>query len=134
MGIRIFTPATARRSLAVIRPAAESMCRVFRVMERERPETIASDQAVQPRYFSMALELTATLDRLREAGVQVKDPRTGLIDFPARRAGRAVLLCWKVGEPDLGFWHEVEAGFAGRQPVQEDGQWEEGPAEPEKRR
>ncbi|MBA2379128.1 MAG: DUF2203 domain-containing protein [Blastocatellia bacterium] len=52
------------------------------------------------------------------AGVQLKDHQTGLIDFPSMRGGRVVLLCWKLGEGDsIEWWHESEAGFAGRQPL-----------------
>ena len=125
MGIRIFTPHTARESLVAIRPTAESMCRLYRVMERRRPATLTADQPVNPAYFALVRQLTAALGELKDAGVQVKNPRTGLIDFPARREGRLVLLCWKVGESSLGFWHELEGGFTGRKPVDDDGPWSE---------
>jgi hypothetical protein len=55
---------------------------------------------------------------LHGEGVQLKDYTRGLIDFPAIRDGRVVLLCWELGEPErIEWWHEVEAGFAGRQPL-----------------
>lgn len=55
---------------------------------------------------------------LHEDGVQLKDYDRGLIDFPCMRDGRVVLLCWELGEPEkIEWWHEVEAGFAGRQPL-----------------
>ena len=55
---------------------------------------------------------------LHEDGVQLKDYNRGLIDFPCMRDGRVVLLCWELGEPEkIEWWHEVEAGFAGRQPL-----------------
>ncbi len=132
MPVKHFTPESARRLLERIRPAAEIMSRAYRVMERIRPARILPDQRVEPRYFAMAQALLGAMDSLREAGVQVKDPGAGLIDFPARRAGRTVLLCWKVGEPTLDFWHEEDAGFAGRRLVDEDGPWEggaEGPSD-----
>jgi hypothetical protein len=50
-------------------------------------------------------------------GVQLKDFDSGLCDFPHLRDGRVVLLCWKQGEDRIAWWHEVEAGFAGRQPL-----------------
>ena len=50
-------------------------------------------------------------------GVQVKDLDVGLVDFPAWRAGRVVLLCWKLDEPGIGWWHDIETGFAGREPL-----------------
>ena len=55
---------------------------------------------------------------LNDEGVQLKDYTRGLIDFPSMRDGRVVLLCWQLGEPErIEWWHEVEAGFAGRQPL-----------------
>lgn len=53
---------------------------------------------------------------IHEAGVQLKDYDRGLIDFPSMRDGRIVLLCWQLGEGDkVEWWHETDAGFAGRQ-------------------
>lgn len=58
-------------------------------------------------------KLTAELDNL---GIQIKDYERGLIDFPAMRGGRLVLLCWQLGEGDeIEYWHDVDAGFNGRQ-------------------
>ena len=54
----------------------------------------------------------AALDR---QGIEVKDPDRGLIDFFSEREGRVVYLCYLLGEPDLAYWHELHAGFAGRQ-------------------
>lgn len=60
-------------------------------------------------------ELTEKLDSL---GIQLKDFARGLIDFPCMREGRVVLLCWKLGEGDrIEWWHDIEAGYAGRQPL-----------------
>jgi hypothetical protein len=56
---------------------------------------------------------------LRELGIELKDYFTGLIDFPALMDGREVYLCWRLGEAHVAFWHELDAGFAGRQPVAE---------------
>jgi hypothetical protein len=50
-------------------------------------------------------------------GIKVKDLQVGLVDFPAWRDDHEVYLCWKYGEDDIQFWHEIEAGFAGRQPI-----------------
>ena len=54
---------------------------------------------------------------LRAMGCILKDVNTGLVDFPTIRNGRQVLLCWRYDEPAIGFWHDAEAGFAGRQPL-----------------
>jgi len=58
-----------------------------------------------------------TLAELDEIGVQVKDLDKGLLDFPSVMDGRDVLLCWKLGEKEIGFWHTPEDGFAGRKPL-----------------
>ena len=55
--------------------------------------------------------------RIDDAGVQVKDLDEGLLDFPAQRGGEQILLCWKVGEPEVAYWHGVDEGFAGRKPL-----------------
>jgi hypothetical protein len=51
----------------------------------------------------------------RQGGIVLRDLDRGLIDFPAIRDGREVYLCWVEGEPDIGYWHELDAGYAGRQ-------------------
>ena len=58
-----------------------------------------------------------TLAEIDEIGVQVKDLEQGLLDFPSVMDGNAVLLCWKPGEKEIGFWHTEEDGFAGRKPL-----------------
>jgi len=62
-------------------------------------------------------EFAAAFRALDEAGVVVKDVDAGLVDFPSRRDGRDVYLCWQVGEDDLAWWHGTEEGFAGRKPI-----------------
>jgi hypothetical protein len=56
---------------------------------------------------------------LKDLGVELKDYFVGLIDFPAVMDNRKIYLCWRLGEPEVGHWHEVDAGFAGRQPILE---------------
>jgi hypothetical protein len=60
-----------------------------------------------------------TITEIDEIGVQVKDLDSGLLDFPCRLDDQVVLLCWRMGEPSIEHWHTVEAGFKGRQPVDE---------------
>jgi hypothetical protein len=59
-------------------------------------------------------ELQVLVDELRSLGVELKGPE-GLVDFPAQMDDREVYLCWKMGEPEVMFWHEIDAGFKGRQ-------------------
>jgi hypothetical protein len=58
-----------------------------------------------------------SLKAIEAAGVHVKDANTGLLDFLSHRDGRVVYLCWRYNEPEVGHWHDLEAGFAGRQPL-----------------
>ena len=62
-------------------------------------------------------EARDTLLEIDEIGVQVKDLEKGLLDFPCVMEGQTVLLCWKLGEKEIGFWHTTEDGFAGRKPL-----------------
>jgi hypothetical protein len=59
------------------------------------------------------------VEEILSIGVQVKDIDTGLLDFPYKLEGEVVLLCWKMGEQDIEWWHSIEDGFGGRQPVDE---------------
>ena len=69
-------------------------------------------------YAANLMEMTSMIGRLEELGVQLKDFGRGLIDFPSMRDGRVVLLCWQLGEGDqLEWWHDLDAGFAGRTPL-----------------
>jgi hypothetical protein len=73
------------------------------------------------RHVSEAfLRLRDAAGRLREMEVVLRDLDRGLVDFPALREGREIYLCWQEGEPEIGFWHEPEAGFAGRRPLADD--------------
>jgi|SRR5256885_11807448 len=71
-----------------------------------------------PAYVAILIEVSSLTGELETLGVQLKDYARGLIDFPSLRDGRVILLCWQLGEGDqLEWWHDVEAGFAGRQPL-----------------
>ena len=69
-------------------------------------------------YVKALYEIGKLTTELHELGIQLKDYSRGLIDFPCLRDDRVVLLCWQIGEGDqIQWWHELEAGFAGRQPL-----------------
>jgi len=59
----------------------------------------------------------ALIHRIQATDVLIKDINLGLLDFPALKDGHEVYLCWQYGEKDIAFWHEIEAGYAGRQPI-----------------
>jgi hypothetical protein len=129
---RTFTLAEANEALDDLRPVAERMVDLRRhhraalAKRQELAERIgsngggltASDVAeADAEAEQLANALEACVDRLQAEGVQVKDVDTGLLDFPAVRDGEEVLLCWRVGEGAIEYWHGLDEGFAGRKPV-----------------
>ena len=70
-----------------------------------------------PLYLKYMLEFTEAIQEIQALGVQVKDLGKGLVDFPYEYEGRIVFLCWKPDEDEINWWHETDAGFAGRQPL-----------------
>lgn len=77
----------------------------------------ADTESLQNEIRALNRRIRANLDAILDMGVIVKDLTEGLIDFPALRGGREVYLCWKLGEDGIHWWHEIEGGFAGRQPL-----------------
>jgi hypothetical protein len=65
----------------------------------------------------LAEELAVALDDLDELGILVKDLDTGLVDFPSELDGEPVLLCWRLGEDEIAWYHDHDDGFAGRRPL-----------------
>jgi hypothetical protein len=63
--------------------------------------------------------LSDEIERVRSLGGEIKDLEIGLVDFPSRRGGEDILLCWKLGEKSIRFWHPVDGGFASRRPIDE---------------
>jgi len=61
--------------------------------------------------------MRALVEEIEALGAEVKDLELGLVDFPAERDGETVLLCWRVGEDEIAYWHGLEEGFAGRRPL-----------------
>lgn len=68
-------------------------------------------------YIETLQQLADGSQLLQAIGIQIKDYEQGLIDFPSLKEGRVILLCWKLGEEKIEWWHETDAGFAGRQPL-----------------
>jgi len=129
---RFFTPEEANEALVRLRPVAEEMVQSSGVLAQaqiRQAELVAriagnggdlTPGEVRAAAEEVAQAADAVADcvrRLDEAGVQVKDLTEGLLDFPARLDGEDVLLCWKVGEPEVAFWHGLDEGFAGRKPL-----------------
>jgi hypothetical protein len=84
----------------------------------ETPSQSATETQQTESDLEKKLDRLQTLvDELSEVGCELKDYQTGLVDFVGRHLGRDVYLCWKLGEGKIGYWHELQTGFAGRQPV-----------------
>ena len=127
-----FTPAEANSALSEVRPVAERLVAVrerMRELERSPGELAtaidgngggyaASDlSAAAVELSGLADAAIACVEKLEELGVRVKDLDLGLLDFPARRDGLEVELCWHVGEEAVQYWHGLGEGYAGRKPI-----------------
>jgi hypothetical protein len=125
----IFTPDLANRSLPLVRRIVEDIVVQFarwqaRVREFELASATNSVSEPNPRaaeleqeVASLAAELEHYHQELGELGIEFKDYVLGLVDFPAERDGHPIYLCWRLGEPAVEYWHERDAGYAGRRPV-----------------
>ena len=101
-----------------VRDREERLNRILRGRPKDsRPDDLYSEEVEQVKQdLERDVErLQSFIDELQELGVEFKDPVIGLVDFPAKRHGVEVCLCWKLGEPSVGFWHTVDSGFQGRQ-------------------
>jgi hypothetical protein len=80
------------------------------------------DKAIDARNRrdAVAAKLRGAVEQVQELGCVVKDLDTGLIDFPTLFRGEEVYLCWRLGEPAIGFWHGVDEGFRGRKAIDQD--------------
>ena len=70
-------------------------------------------------YVESVSHLMFLINQIKELGVLLKDVDKGLCDFPYMRQGRVVYLCWQLGEESIGYWHDIETGFGGREPLDE---------------
>ena len=125
--MKIFTVQEANALLPNVRIIVGKIQRAHRRLSKYREDAkkaaAAADQgggglADGLAYATILTALTQQITELEALGVQLKDFERGLVDFPSLRDGRVVLLCWQLGEGDeLEWWHDVDAGFAGRTPL-----------------
>lgn len=125
--MKLFTLEEANSLLPSVRPIVKSIQRSHRRLSSFQNSARRAADAAEyggggmrrgSDYARLLVELSLLAGQLESLGVQLKDYRQGLIDFPSMRDGRVVLLCWKADEGEqLEWWHDVEAGFAGRQPL-----------------
>lgn len=129
---RYFTREEASAALPAVRELAEQLVghrRALAEAQLERAELVAqiagNGGSIDPGEIvkldeRVTKELTGVarcVNGIHQLGAVVKDPDSGLVDFPALRDGEEVLLCWQVGEDEIGYWHGLEEGYAGRKPL-----------------
>lgn len=119
------TLAQANEALKTVRPLMEDVMQIRQRILANQPEiwSIVEKSAGNggnPTLSKMVLDFEkfdALIHKIQDTGAQIKDINIGLLDFSALREGREVCLCWQHGEGDIAYWHEVEDGYAGRQPI-----------------
>lgn len=122
---RLFTPEEANAVLPEIRPLLADALAARQDILRLKPELEPTlEKALGNGHHLESSELLDAFDRIKAAlkeiqalGALVKDVNSGLLDFPSLREGKIVFLCWRYDEPSVDFWHDLDAGFAGRQPI-----------------
>ncbi len=127
--MQLFTVDRANRTLPLVRKIVEDVVREHRLWQEGiveldllssgalRELTDARTVSLERKIQAIAREIDSFQAELEGLGIQLKDRRIGLIDFPSELDGRPVLLCWQLGEPSVQFWHDSDTGFAGRQPL-----------------
>jgi hypothetical protein len=119
---RRFTLAQANSALPLVRRIVGDIVKTRGLVERlqaemEQAPGAREQAATQTRLDESVTRLEDYMEELADIGCELKDVQLGLIDFVGRHQSRDVYLCWKLGEEKIGYWHEINAGYSGRQPV-----------------
>jgi hypothetical protein len=121
---RHFTLEEANASLPTVKPVLQKLRDAKDLLTEEEAHSVLADSAPtngggEPgtQVGTAFLEVRQLLLTLQEAGIVVRDIDRGLIDFPAMIDGREVYLCWELGEDEVAYWHELDAGYRGREPL-----------------
>jgi hypothetical protein len=125
MAHRYFTLQEANEVLNLIRPLMDEVQAIRVKILKNQPEAWPAIEKSAGNGGNRALsnmvqdfeKFDALIHRIQDTDVLIKDINLGLLDFPALKDGREVYLCWQYGEEDIAFWHEIETGYAGRQPI-----------------
>ena len=123
-----FTVEQANATLPLVRRIVEDIVAQHRIWHEKlleidllaasgRASDAEQHERLQREAQAVARDIETFRRELIELGIRLTDPRLGLIDFPSTMGVRPILLCWRIGEPEVQFWHDVDAGFAGRQPL-----------------
>jgi hypothetical protein len=127
MDERIFTLAEAQSLLPRLRSLLTEIVEEWEHVRKLNPDVQkARDSAQYDGYSKSGVEYVESVSHLmflihqiKDMGVILKDADKGLCDFPYLRQGRVVYLCWQLGEDEIQYWHDIETGFAGREPLDE---------------
>ena len=119
---KYFTLDQANRALPYISRITDDIRQSYRravSLQEQLDQPVPEDDVdlLRDEYEQTIGRLNRYVDELHDVGVELKDYEVGLVDFPSTHEGREILLCWKSGEDHIEAWHEVHAGFAGRQDV-----------------
>jgi len=132
MAPRYFTLEEANRAVVELLPVVEQMVEHRRrFLDAQERRGALTEQAgsnggdltpgdfaeVENELEEEATTLAVCIERIQSAGAQLKDLDEGLLDFPSLREGEEILLCWRLGEDEIEFWHGPDDGFAGRKPL-----------------
>jgi hypothetical protein len=122
--MKLFSVEEANSLIPTLRPKLLAIQRLYAKVDTLKDEARAAASASESgggmaggtSYVNMLYQIGKLTTEIGQLGVEMKDYTRGLIDFPHMRNGRVILLCWQLGEGDeIEWWHETEAGFAGRQ-------------------
>jgi hypothetical protein len=116
---RVYTVEEAEATLPDVRERLERIQRARQEIFHSSAvikQHVASDGGgfARPEYWDALETLRSDVTDLLERDIILRDPETGLIDFPSEREGKRILLCWRLGEDHVAHWHDPNAGFAGR--------------------
>lgn len=124
---RIFTLSEANRLIPQLEEHLNAVRRAKAVLIRIKDEikkasakaAFGGGSFAGPHYIKALEQISEHLQAIQEMGVIVKDLEMGLCDFPCQQNGRIVYLCWKHGEAEIRWWHEVNSGYRERQPLEQ---------------
>jgi hypothetical protein len=122
---KYFTIAQANEVVHIIRPLMRQLLEMRASIQKKQPEAWpvvekAAGNGGNKAASKVALEfekMETLVKAIRGTGALLKDLNSGLVDFLALRDGREVFLCWRYGEDEIQYWHEIEAGYSGRHPI-----------------
>jgi hypothetical protein len=128
--MKLYTVEEANRTLPLVRRIVDDIVQSyarwqqavgeFEIVSANVRADVPDERAIalQAEAQRLAADIASFVRELEQLGVQFKGYDLGLVDFPSLMGDRTVYLCWRAGETDVRYWHEIDGGFAGRQPIE----------------